>query len=167
MRVKDLRAAVLTNLYELYKKRGGSAWVVSGLDEELGVGHGDSAMVIRDLAERGLVERGQSGGARLTARGIEAIEEPGTEEHQLVATVQHVQHVNVHGGNVQVGDHNRQTITYQTMLGRLADEIEKSPGIPEAEKRRWTATLKEIAVHPMTQTILAAAAALGAATLGK
>lgn len=171
MRMRERRAAVLAKLYETYKRSGAGAGLIitEDLDEEMGFAPGDFRMVVQDLAGRGLVDDDPYGmDARLNATGIEAIEEPGSEENELVQEGRAiVQNVTVSGGHVQIGSHNQQTITYQTVLTRVADEIARSNEIPEADRRRWSATLKEIAAHPLTQTVLAAAAAVGAATLTK
>jgi hypothetical protein len=66
--------------------------------------------------------------------------------------------LNITGGNVQVGDRNNQTVTYQTFLAGLADAIEKSPEAPPDKKAAWATTLRELAAHPLTQTLIGAAA---------
>jgi hypothetical protein len=79
------------------------------------------------------------------------------DHHQENARMSN-QTITVHGGNVQVGDGNNQTVTYQTLLTNLAEAVEKSPDAPPEKKATWAATLRELAAHPLTQTLIAAAA---------
>jgi hypothetical protein len=72
--------------------------------------------------------------------------------------------LNISGGNVQVGDGNKQTITYETFLTKLADAVEKSADAPADRKSAWATALRELAAHPLTQTLISTAA--GAATGG-
>jgi hypothetical protein len=153
---KDRRAIVLEKLFRAYKEYGADTSIIADdeLDDELALAHGDSAMVIRSLAKRGLADAGDDGlGAfgRLTLEGIEAIENPASEEHRLVELVQHV---NVSGGHVQIGSNNTMNITYSQALASLAERIEEAPDVPPAQKSTWLATVRDIAKHPLTAAAL-------------
>ena len=64
----------------------------------------------------------------------------------------------VHGGNVQVGDHNRQTVTYGSVMQTLIEKIEQST-LPEKEKTDLKAHLFAVLRHPLTQTLINGAVA--------
>lgn len=167
MKMRERKAAVLAKLYEHYRTYGGDSWSVVGesIDEELGLARGDFDMIVRALADQGFVDS-ESGGleARLTADGVEAIEEPGTEENRMVQErTSIVQHVSVSGGHVQIGDGNTQNFTYQMALTALAEAIERDPQIPAADKSKLRAAIGTVLGHPLTQTVLGAAAAAGTA----
>jgi predicted transcriptional regulator len=59
----------------------------------------------------------------------------------------------VNGVNVQVGDHNRQTITYNNVLQNFVETIERS-NLPEHEKATLREHLKALLAHPLTQTAI-------------
>jgi hypothetical protein len=69
--------------------------------------------------------------------------------------------INVHGGHVQVGDHNRQTITYGSVMQTMIEKIEQST-LPEKEKTDLKAHLFAVLRHPLTQTIINGAVAFTA-----
>lgn len=71
--------------------------------------------------------------------------------------------IHVSGGHVQVGDHNKQSITYGHILQSLTEVIERASNIPDKDKRDLTAMMNAIASHPLMQTLLTAAVALGTA----
>lgn len=68
--------------------------------------------------------------------------------------------INVSGGNVQVGDGNQQTITYQALLSNLAAAVESSTDVPSGRKDVWATVLRELAAHPLTQSLITAAASV-------
>jgi hypothetical protein len=70
--------------------------------------------------------------------------------------------INVSGGNVQVGDGNQQTITYQALLSNLAAAVESSADAPPEKKVAWATALRELAAHPLTQSLITAAASVAA-----
>jgi hypothetical protein len=74
--------------------------------------------------------------------------------------------ISVHGGNVQIGDHNRQTITYGNVLQTLSNLIQEDPNTPEEQKREIGSAIQTVLAHPLTQTVLSGAAALAAAVSG-
>lgn len=120
----------------------------------LSLGEVDEA--VRDLHRLGRVRleapHGYQGPIRLTP--------------DLGGGVNRNQHISVSGGNVQIGDYNQQAITYGNVLQTLVELIQEDSSLPQAEKTELTSALQKVLAHPLTQTIIASAAALGAARLG-
>jgi hypothetical protein len=68
---------------------------------------------------------------------------------------------------VQIGNGNVQNTTYSTILQSLVETIERAPGVPPETKRTWTTTLRELAAHPLTQTVVQTAATVASAVTGR
>lgn len=120
------------------------------------------------LKQKGLVEKLTEDAWKLTDDGEDVCAHPEQLDSYLgprgVATpaVHNTQHTVIHGGNNQLGNSNTQNVTYQSMLTNLASAIEANPDIPADAKRDWSTKLREIASHPLTQTLLSAAAGVAA-----
>jgi hypothetical protein len=162
MRIREVKANVLAYFHEAWKEHGAGLIIVDPEDMVVGADPATVREVLQELDDEGIIAW-QGSAARLTGKGIRSFEEPGSEESQLLRFAQ----INVHGGNVQIGDRNQQIITYASVLTSLAEAIEKAPDVPAEQKRRWTAALGELAAHPLTQTAISAAAGIGGALLGK
>jgi hypothetical protein len=162
MKIRDIQARVLQELYTLYQDKGfnwGSE--LHEIEQRIpGTRPGAVEEVLGAFRDAGLVDYDETlntlHGIHLTTHGVELIEDEGTEEHDLV-----VHQVNVHGGNVQFGNNNQQTITYNAVLRSLVEQIEGAPDVPPDQKKRWATTLRELAAHPLTQTVLGALAGAG------
>lgn len=164
MRMKEIKASVLQVLYGQYQR--------TGLQPELSTKAIQVALdpaarsavdaVLQELKDAGLIRgMGAAGGwfgVALTPSGVEYVEDP-----ESPAEWHFVQNVNVSGGNVQIGDGNVQNITYSTVLQSLIEEIDRSPDIAPETKSTWKATLGTIAAHPLTQTAIQVATAIGLA----
>jgi hypothetical protein len=57
----------------------------------------------------------------------------------------------IHGGQVQIGDHNTQNIV--NALRELKDKIDKSDGLP-AEKQQAIGLLRNLLAHPLVTSVL-------------
>ena len=159
MRIKELKAAVLGELHKLYEQQGTTPrLIVSSLYKDFPDAKPGSIESVMDEFRDNGIATFVNGGARLTTRGIEQIEDPTTEAAALIQ-----QSVTIHGGNVQIGNGNSQNITYSTVIHSLIDRIEENPDVPEAKKTEWAETLRKIAAHPLTQTAIQVAGAGGVA----
>lgn len=149
MRIKDLKAGLLHQLYKVYEKSGTEPRViVRALYKyfpEAKAGAIES--VLKELDSNGLVDL-VHGGVRLTSWGIEQIEDPSTEAGALV-----VQSITVHGGHVQVGDHNRQSITYASVLEELRLRVEGAD-LPPAQRGAASDALAILLNQPDLNSIL-------------
>lgn len=161
MKLADIKSHVLGRLYQLYESHGPRYGLnADQLEEGIEVHAGTIQTVVTDFKARGIVTyQGALGGPRgihLTARGIEAYENPRSEIAAYVQNVQHVQHVTINAQqmqNTQLGSNNTINATYTTVLQQLAKEIEASDVEP-VKKAEWLKTVDEIIAHPLTQTAL-------------
>lgn len=67
------------------------------------------------------------------------------------------QQINIHGGNVQIGDHNRQEIT--NSIETLNNLINSSQGTPQ-QKEEAKSLLRKLAEHPLLTAIAGGAIGL-------
>ncbi len=67
------------------------------------------------------------------------------------------QQINIHGGNVQIGDHNRQEIT--NSIETLNNLINSSQGTPQ-QKEEAKGLLRKLAEHPLLTAIAGGAIGL-------
>lgn len=145
MRIKDVKAAVLQELYKTYEAHGRNAVVVvNSLDGDLpDAKPGAIKAVVKEFYDAGIIEfRGQ--GVMLTASGIEQVEDPSTEAHSLV-----VHAVTISGGNVQVGNNNTQNVTYSTVLQSLKEKVDSS-NEPDDSKQELAGAIDLLMRHPIT-----------------
>jgi len=128
MKMKEVKAAILRNLYAAYEAHGaGGCTDLAALATAIGVPENTTEAALTAFHDQGLVDYAPTLDSvfdiHLTAAGIEAVEEPGTEAFDLV---QHVHNVSVHGGSVQFGNNNTQNITYSTVLENFRERLVSS-----------------------------------------
>jgi len=150
MRIKELKGVVLRHLHDAYEEHGSNTWVIAeSMYRNIPTAkRGSISTVLTALDSDGVVEF-VNGGARLTAWGIEQIEDPSTEAGGLV-----VQSLTINGGNVQVGSHNHQTITYRTVVNELQRRVAMSQ-LSEAVKGSSLSAIQSLIQEPALDAILA------------
>jgi hypothetical protein len=79
-------------------------------------------------------------------------------DRQQRSTQMAAMNVTVHGGNVQVGDGNTQTITYQNLLRAAARGIDGRTDVPADRRAALSAAFSEVADFPDIEAMMSMAA---------
>jgi hypothetical protein len=144
--------------YEAYANRPGVVWACEVYKD--GVGSGLSDAVIgagtRVLVQKGLIKAHTATAYRLTELGAECCLHPELLDEQLTPPRNAAvipQNINVHGGHVQVGDHNTQHVTYRTILERALDVAEEREDVPAPV----AGALRRLCEYPDIDALLAEA----------
>jgi hypothetical protein len=155
MKDKEIRATVLQKLYDNRQEIG--LTLKASLFE--GVSEADILRIILQLSEYGMIEYyGASEGGhfvRLLASGVDAVEADGAGSLLDLSfpITQHITHI-AHSSNIQVGDHNTQSIV--TGIQQLISEIDCSSSSDE-QKKEAKSLLKGFLEHPLTSAVVGGA----------
>lgn len=146
--------------YEVHQDRPHVQWWLSlaNIESELSLGELRSGAAV--LVQKRLLDCRTTDSFGLTDLGKEVCLHPEClDEHLKPRGLPAPQIITFNAEYMQVGDNNVQNVTYSIVLAALARELESAPDIPEPEKRQWLDVLKRVAEHPLTQTVIGAAAA--------
>src|SRR5690606_25083580 len=146
--------------YEVHQDLPHVMWWLSlaYIESELSLGELRSGA--DDLVQKRLLDCRTTDSFGLTDLGKEVCLHPEClDEHLKPRGLPAPQIITFNAEYMQVGDNNVQNVTYSIVLAALARELESAPDIPEPEKRQWLDVLKRVAEHPLTQTVIGAAAA--------
>jgi hypothetical protein len=148
-------------LQRLYDRREGGRFLQSNEFDDLSITENRLFDFLKQLDDLGLADgkfiKNYQGGdaaflsavARITTRGIDAIENPETAPPQVM--VDHS--INVHGSqNIQVGNYNQQTVNLD--IGKLNAAIDHSAATME-EKGEAKSLLKRLSENKLLISVLA------------
>jgi hypothetical protein len=148
-------------LQRLYDRKAGGSWLPPHVFDDLHIDQTRLFDLLKQLYDLGLADaqfvkngRNNNGAflmavAKITTKGIDAVEKPETAPPQVV--VDHS--INVHGSqNVQVGSHNQQTVKLD--IGKLNAAIDHSTATME-EKGEAKSLLKRLSENKLLMSVLA------------
>lgn len=149
--------------YDKYAARPGVWWALNLFardaddvylnlsDKEIGLG-------VRVLKQKGLIEAFTGKSYRLTELGEECCLHPELLDEHLAprhaASMGIAPSLTISGGNVQIGDHNTQTITYRAVLEEALEAVDKRDDVPAS----IAAALRKLIDYPDLEDLLASAA---------
>jgi hypothetical protein len=122
----------------------------------------DIGRAVRILKQKGLIKSYGQDAYQLDDVGDECCLHPDLFDEYVAprrAAIAAGPSVSISGGNVQIGDHNQQTITYQGLLRKAACALETSPTVPLAKREALAAAFRDAAALPDIEALMADAAA--------
>lgn len=129
--------------------------------EELGLDPNETGVGLAMLAHKGLLKARTATAYMLTPEGREACFHPELVDDYLAPRRPNgpsTPGVTITGGNVQVGDHNNQTITYGSLLRTAARAIEQRDDLSKDRRAQLAAAFRDACDVPDIEALMARAA---------